>query len=641
MFTDMVGYTALGQRNEPLSLALVEEQKTIVRPILARHNGTEIKTIGDAFLVEFSSALDAARCAYDIQRAIKEFNISMPEEKRIHLRAGVHLGDVVVDSQGDISGDTVNVASRIVSIADDGGVCLTRQVFDHVQNKFNLPLKTIGFVPLKNVSEAIELFKMIMPWGTTEYPEKAIERSFDKRRIAVLPFANISADPDNEYFADGMTEELISTMSRIGGLRVVARTSVMGYKSSQKKINEIAKELEVGSVLEGSVRKSGDKLRITVQLIDSLSSDHIWAESYDRDLKEVFVIQSDIAKMVAQELKVQLQSQEARNLSDKREAVPEAYTLYLKGRYHWNERTKEGLNKALKYFERAAEIDPIFASAYSGMADCYSALVNYGWMTPYKAGPLARDYSKKALEIDETLAEAHASLGFALMDDFWEFTSAENEFKRAIDLRPSYATVYHWYSVLLVYLRRHAEALVAEMQALDLDPVSRVFNMMKANILTMLGRTEESLQEYNKLIELNPDFSPAYFWKSNLHVLLREYDSAILDAKKSADLGGSPISKLQLAWVYAVAGEKGEAKRILDEVKTLVSNEYVTPVQIGLVELAMGNRDEGYRWIEKGIAEKDSGILMFGSLPLFKEYREDPSWLQIDKKLDLPRNPTK
>jgi len=636
MFTDMAGYTALGQRNEALSLALVEEQRKLIRPILVRHNGREIKTIGDAFLVEFPSGLDGVRCAYDIQRVIREFNISSREENRIHLRIGIHLGDVV-EYQGDISGDAVNVASRIESLAEEGGVCLTRQVYDQVHNKFELQLESLGLKQLKNVNVPIELYKMIMPWSMTGYSETTT-KSFDKRRIAVLPFTNISPDPANEYFADGMTEELISTMSRIGGLKVIARTSVMGYKGGQKKIAEIAKELEVGSVLEGSVRKAGDKLRITVQLIDSMSSDHIWAESYDRELKDVFIIQSDIAKTVADALKVQLQRQEVTTLNKKQAAVPEAYTLYLKGRFYWNERTRESVDKAMKYFEHAIKVDPSFASAYSGIADCYTTLVNYGWMTPDRAGSFARDFSTKALEIDETLAEAHASLGMTLMDQFWEFTSAETELKRAIEFRPSYATAYHWYSILLVYLRRHEEAFLAERRAMDLDPYSRVFNMGMANILAMLGRTDESLREYKKLIELNPDFSPAYFWKSDLHVLLSEFDTAVEDSKKSADLDGSPISKLQLAWVYAVAGNKSEAVKILNEVKGLTRDEYVRPVQIGLVELALGNREEGFGWIEKGIAEKDSALLMFGSLPYFKEYRKDPLWRQIDEKLGLPKS---
>jgi adenylate cyclase len=255
MYTDMVGYTALGQRSESLSLALVEEQRRLIRPILGRHNGREIKTIGDAFLVEFPSALDAVRCAYDIQRATREFNISFPEEKRIHLRVGLHLGDVV-ESHGDISGDAVNVASRIEPLAEDGGVCLTRQVFDHVSNKFELPLSSLGPKALKNVSEPLEVFRMMMPWE-----KEAAETlpQLDSKRVAVLPFVNMSPDPNDAYFADGMTEEIISTVSGISGLSVISRTSVMSYKGATKRVKEIGKELEVGSVLEGSLRKAGTR----------------------------------------------------------------------------------------------------------------------------------------------------------------------------------------------------------------------------------------------------------------------------------------------------------------------------------------------------------------------------------------------
>src|SRR5882762_6853956 len=249
MFTDMVGYTALGQRNESLSLALVEEQRRLVRPILGRHNGREVKTMGDAFLVAFASALDAVKCAYEIQRATRELNFSLPLEQKLRMRIGVHLGDVV-DSEDDISGDAVNVASRIESFADEGGVCVTRQVFDHVQNKFELPMTSLGAKALKNVSVPFEVYRITMPWDR----EKTIQSEpslLDKKKIAVLPFANMSPDPGDEYFADGMTEELITVLSKISGLRVVARTSAMRFKGEKVTVSRIGQELRVGSLTEG------------------------------------------------------------------------------------------------------------------------------------------------------------------------------------------------------------------------------------------------------------------------------------------------------------------------------------------------------------------------------------------------------
>jgi len=291
MFTDMAGYTALGQRNESLSLAMVEEQRRLIRPLLDKHRGREVKTMGDAFLVEFHSALDAVRCAYDIQRVTRELNFSLPEDRRLGLRIGVHLGDVI-GSTNDVQGDAVNVASRIEPLAEDGGVALSRQVYDHIQNKFELPLTSLGLKPLKNVSAPLEVYKVVMPWEK----ERASSPELNARRIAVMPFANMSPNPGDEYFADGMTEELISTMSKIQQFEVISRTSVMQFKKNPKPMKEVARELDAGTVIEGSVRKSGSRLRVTVQMIDAARDRHTWAESYDRDLKDVFSIQSEISK---------------------------------------------------------------------------------------------------------------------------------------------------------------------------------------------------------------------------------------------------------------------------------------------------------------------------------------------------------
>jgi TolB-like protein/tetratricopeptide (TPR) repeat protein len=634
MFTDMVGYTALGQRNESLSLALVEEQRKLIRPILSRHNGREIKTMGDAFLVEFPSALDAVRCAYDIQRATREFNISLPIEKRIHLRVGVHLGDVV-ESPGDISGDAVNVASRIEPLAEDGGVCITRQVYDHVLNKFERPLMSLGPKALKNVSALVEVYKMVMPWEE----ERAASRPIlDKRRIAVLPFTNISPDPADEYFADGMTEELISTMSRISGMKVIARTSIMGYKGGHKKVDEVARELGVGTVLEGSVRKAGNRMRITAQLIDSETSEHMWAESYDRELEDVFAVQSDISKTVAEALKVQLFSHERVVIDKKHMANPEAYTLYLKGRFYWNERTQQSVNKALKYFEKAAGIDPGFALAYSGLADCYNILAGFDWMAPDRAYPLAKSFSTKALEIDESLAEAHASLAVTLRNQLWDFRSAERELRRAIELRPSYAPAYHWLAGVLGCLGRIEEALSCEKLGIEIDPYSPIINTGLAYWLNVVGKTDEAMKQYRRTVELDPDYIPARIWKSEVHVNLSEYDTAIDEARKAVDIEKTPPTELNLAWVYAAAGRRDEAQSILDNVKSRAAKEHVCPVAIGTVELALGRTVEGFNSLQKALEERDDCLLDLLSEPWFSQYRSDPRWKQMYAKMGLPQS---
>src|SRR5713101_2154876 len=450
MFTDIVGFTALGQRNESLALSVLDEQRELLRPIFIKHSGREVKTIGDSFLVDFPSALSAVKCAYEIQKTTREFNSSLPKERRVQVRIGVHLGDVV-ESQGDISGDTVNVASRIESLADSGGVCLTRQVFDQVQSKFELPLRSMGAKSLKNLRAPMEVFKMVMPWEGAVI-EEAVE--LDSHRVAVLPLKNMSPDPNDEYFADGMTEELITALSGLRELTVIARTSDMQYKNSPKRVAEVGRELKTGTVIEGSVRKAANKVRITVQMIDATTEGHLWVQNSDRQMDDIFAIQSEIAEKVADALKVKLIDSTRHRLEKKPTENTEAYMLYLRGRYYWNERTREDIDKAIKYFEHAIRIDPQFAPSYSGLADCYSVIIDYLWMAPHRTSQLARDFSMKALELDNDLAEAHASLALTQMNYFWDFGSAERELKRAIELRPNYAPAHHWRAIMLLYQKR-------------------------------------------------------------------------------------------------------------------------------------------------------------------------------------------
>ena len=354
MFTDMVGYTALGQKNELLSLALVEEQRKLIRPIILRHNGREIKTMGDSFLVEFPNALDSVRCAYDIQRSIREYNISLSEDKRIDLRVGLHLGDVV-ESEGDVFGDAVNVASRIEPLAEDGGVCLTRNVYESTRNKFEVSSVSIGVKTLKNVSEPIEVYRMELPWAKTS----AETASSPVSRIAVLPFANLSPDPGDEYFADGMTDEIISTVSRLDQVEVISRTSIMQYKRNPKPIRDVSRELNVGIILEGGVRKAGNRLRITTQLIDAAKDRHLWTETYERNLEDVFAVQTEVAQKVAEALKVRLHKV-GRSEST---ADMGAYTMYLRAMQLWSAGTQASLRESIVLFEAAVSKDPGFACA--------------------------------------------------------------------------------------------------------------------------------------------------------------------------------------------------------------------------------------------------------------------------------------
>ncbi len=640
MFTDMVGYTLMTQRNEALSLALVEEQRKLVRPILARHRGREVKTIGDAFMVEFASALDAVRCAYDIQRTVRELNTAVPEERRIVLRIGVHLGDVV-SSEGDISGDAVNIASRIESLAENGGVCVTRQVYDQVDNKFEIRLESLGSKQLKNVTTPVEVFRAVMPWGLSEKPEPV---RLDVKRIAVLPFANMSPDSADVYLSDGMTEELITSLSGIRGLMVIARTSVMKYRSTQKGISEIARELNVGSLVQGSVRKAGNRVRITVQLIDAATEGHIWARNYDRQLDDIFAIQSEIAEKVAGDLSVKLVSSERARLERKPTEDTEAYMLYLKGRHYWNERSDEGLLKAVAYFEKAVEMDKDFALGYSGLADCYNVMGRNGPGEPAPNFEKAKEFAMKALKLDESLAEAHTALAGVPNYYSHDWDGAEAEFRRAIELKPNYSAAHQWYSHFLGAQHRLRDAENEMAIAIQLDPLSVIMNHNMGAAYYYQGDFDKAIEWFKRANDLDPSLMLASWGATNIilaYVLSGRIDDA---AKELEKLGRLPrkVRSLELMRAYLLAGMKRseEARAVLRKVESEYVQQQVSPYQIAPVRFALGDVDEGFRWLQVAYDTHDGGMIWINADHELKGVRDDPRFIALRKAIGLPKLPS-
>ena len=615
MFTDIAGYTSLSQRNEKLALQLLEEHRSLLRPFFPRHAGKEIKTIGDAFLVEFASALEAVRCAFEMQQSLHERNAINPPGRKVTLRIGIHLGDVV-HNQNDVYGDAVNIASRIEPLADPGGISLTEQVYDHVKNKFEFPIVSAGRREVKNVDAPLEVYKVVLPWeerGSSVGPE-----DFDRRRVAVLPFANISPDPNDEYFADGMTEELISAISKIPELTVISRTSVMKYKGGGRSIQEIRPELKVGTMLEGSVRKAGTKVRISVQLIDANKEGHLWAENYNRELQDVFEVQSDIAHKVAESLKVRLLARDAERVAKVPTADMEAYTLYLKGRFFWNERTLAGVNKAIRYFEEAIRHDPGYALAYAGLADCYTILENWSFLKPQEAAPKTKEYSKKALEIDDTLAEAHTSMAVVWANS-WEWERAESEYRRAIELNPNDATAHHWYGHgVLEALKRYDEAISELKEAQKLDPFSLIIATNLGDALLAARRMEGAIEQYRSILETDPNFAYAHARLGMALAASSAFEEAIAEAEKSWSLSPENVeTKAILAYVYFAAGRREAAERILEEMKEIAKTRYVTPALFAEVYSALGKRDQAFEWLDRAAETRSSTLVMNLSEPQF------------------------
>ncbi len=617
MFTDMVGYTALGQRNESLSLALVEEQRKLIRAILSKHNGREIKTMGDAFLVEFPSALDAVKCAYDIQRATREFNVSLPEDQRLHLRVGVHVGDVV-EAAGDISGDAVNIASRIEPLAEDGGVCLTSNVYDQVSNKFELSLASLGLKTLKNVKAPVRIYKMVMPWDK----RKAVSISkFNPKRIAILPFTNISADQADEYFADGMTEELISVMSNIAGLKVISRTSVMQFKKTTKSVAEIAQDLSTGSILEGSVRKSGLKVRVTAQLIDVNTDTHVWSKNYDREIKDIFEIQGDISLGIAESVRVRLLPVERKRVQKEATSSVDAHLLYMKGRYYWNERTKASLEKAIGYFEKAIKKDPAYALAYSGLSDTYSVMSDHGYMSRSKAHPLALKNAETAVKLDPNLSDAHASLGLALIDAR-DYQRSAHELERAIQINPNNSSAHMWYSRVAITNRARSDigqAMRSAENAVRLDPLNLIAGVGLGWGYYYLHRLDEAISQLRKVIDLSPEFPLAHLWLAMTHLLKGEPEQAIREARTLDRV--YPVKSF-VGVILAGVGRAQEAREIADGLEQ--SNEYVDPADLAWLYGLLGDREKTIEWLSHAIEEDSAHLDYFVLDPSLRDCRKNP-----------------
>ncbi len=632
MFTDIVGYSALTQKDEQLALELLEEHRKIVRPIVARHNGREIKTIGDAFLIEFGSALEAIQCAIDIQKTLHSHNEQSTVERRIGLRVGIHLGDVL-QRQNDVLGDAVNIASRIEPLAEPDGICISQQVYDQVRNKIDRSIEDLGPHQLKNIDYPINVYRILHPWENNEMTQVRL----DRKRIAVLPFLNISPDPNDAYFADGLTEELMVRLSSISGLKVIARTSIMRYKGTAKSVREIGKELESGTVLEGSVRKAANRLRVTAQLIDATTQEHLWAQNYDRQLEDVFAIQTEVAENVADALETQLLGEERERVEKKPTGDINAYTFYLKGRYYWNERNKESLEKAIKYFEEAIDRDPTFAPAYSGLADTYIVLVGHGYIGRSEGNAKAESAATRALKLDDRLAEAHTSLGY-LLSDQWDWPRAEKELVKALRINPNYATAHHWYSLHLLNLGRLDEAFREMKIAEELDPVSAMIHTAVGVLYFYARQYDVALGEIDKALELDPNFVPAhgnrvdvYLAKSMFNEALEELEERVLPHYQPLTIGG----KAELGSYYARIGRTEEAQRLLRECEEASAHERsedVNPQALALIHLKLGNKDRAFEWLEKAFEAHTIIPFQVKLSPFFDEITSDPRFDELMKK---------
>ena len=635
MFTDMVGYSAITQRNESLAIKLLEAQREVVRRFLAKHNGREIDTTGDGFFVEFVSALDAVKCAVGIQSTFREMNANRPEEENIWIRIGIHLGDVIHTGR-QVAGDAVNVAARIEPLAPAGGICITAQVYASVLNKVEDLFESMGMPELKNISTPMEVYR-VSGFGKDTGASVPTRKLLPKDRVAILPLTNISSDPNDEYFADGMTEELISSVSRTKGLRVIARTSVMRYKGSTKSINEIGRELNVGSVLEGSIRKAGNKFRISVQFVDTTNEEPQWSHDYDREIEDVLDIQSSIAQKVAEALQEHVLGSLTHSVQQKAKRNPEAYINYLRGRQAWNQRTEESLKKAIGFFEESLDVDAEYANAYTGLADSYATLALFEFMAPHEAYPKAKEAVGKALALDPQLAEAHTSLGLIKFQYDWDWKEAEKELTEAININPNYAPAHHFFADYLKAMGRFDEALVEIAKAQELDPLSLAINTGVGHVLYLSRQYDKAIEQYKRAVDLDPNFMMTHIWFGRTYLEKGMYKEAISELETGVKLSGeSTLALAMLGHGLASAGRKEEAMQILETLKERAKTQYVPSYWIAVIYNGFKDKEQVLDWIKKAYAERSSWLVWSNVEPRFAWLRNDPDAVELLKAMKFP-----
>ncbi len=639
MFTDTVGYTASTQTNEGRTLDLLRQQTELVRPLLALHQGREIKSTGDGFLVEFDSALKAVQCAIGIQRRIFERNAEASFQP-IRIRIGVHLGDVVQNG-ADILGDAVNLAARIEPLAEPGGICVSGAVYDQVRSKVPDKFEKLEPKALKGVQVQIDVYRVLLPWAGNDNGTRGDESAvLDPTRIAILPFANISPDSADEYFADGLTEELIANLSLVPGLKVIARTSVIGYRKTEKKVATIGKELGVGTVVEGSVRRAANRIRVTVQVIDVATEEHLWTAKYDDDLDDIFAVQSDIAQKVVTSLPGSLEKARAPVPSLEKPTETEAYLAYLQGQSLMWKTDEASLRRSIEFFQKALKTDPTFARAYAGIARAYIGLGSEGyipWIDSIHRGISA---SERAIAMDPDLAEAHglrAELAF-MGDDLADVLF--HEVQRALELNPNLAQAHNMLSALAGSLGVVETYVTEAEQAFQLDPLSPVTIRSLGNAYFFTGRIEESAAHWKKTLEQNPQDGRRGL--VDYYILTKDFEKAEAMVRELERI--APESSLTLlcrGYLAAVQGDRATATRVIASMEERFREGTSRQSFIGFIYYALGDLDRYFEYMLSAAEAHTLQLLRVRFSPLFAAARRDTRHLELLATYSRPLQPTK
>ena len=682
MFTDMVGYSALAQRDDRLALELLEEHRRLLREIFPRFNGTEIKTIGDAFLVEFGSALEAAQCAIEIQRTLAKRNHDVTSDRRIKLKIGIHIGDVI-HRDGDVYGDGVNIASRIEQLAGAGGICVSTDVERQIRNALEARFEKFGSADLKNIKLPMDLFRIVLPWETGSKTESSpaepskrlrvlvpaailvilallavwwwMERSSknqpavahalptaptnapDQKSVAVLPFVNLSDDKGSEYFSDGVSEELLTVLQKIPGMHVAARTSAFSFKGKNATAQEIGQKLGVAHLVEGSVRKSGDTVRIAARLTRADTGEELWSENFTRDLKDVFAVQSELAETIVAQVRDRLTGGAAAS-ADKQKIQAEvqaaekggtknvdAHQLYLQGRFYENRHSEKSAREALAAYQHAVELDPGFALAWAGVAGTnvwLAAFATEGGQKTFDAHlSSARDAVTRALSIEPNLPEALLARASIETNFDYNWNAAAQTLSKALELAPADPNIVIAAGNLEVARGNMDRGIELYRKAVDLDPVNPQARAFLAFNLAATKRFAEAQAEYPRVVELNPAAPWAHAGLGLAYLLEGKFEEAVAATEGEAG---------EWARLLIVACARWGAKKIpeADAALAKLTKDFpeTAAYQIAEVHAYRGDKDKAFEWLERARQQHDGGLPSLRKDPLLTNLYDDPRW---------------
>jgi adenylate cyclase len=623
MFTDIQGYSATMQRNEEEAFRLRTRHREILNREHANFNGQVIQYYGDGTLSIFPSAVQAVRCALQMQ-------LEYRREPEVPVRIGLHMGDIVFDD-GQIFGDGVNLASRIESLGFPGGVLMSDRIRQEVHNQPELPTISLGTFQLKNIERPVEVFslqhtRLAMPPAHLLQAKAEQVKSRSKRAggfqrasmrhkagasIAVLPFKNMSNDPEQDYFGEGVAEDILNSLSTVEQLKVAGRASSFRFRGDSTDLREIGEKLGVSNVLEGSIRKQSNRIRVTVQLTDIKGGFQIWSDRYDRYLDDIFAVQDEIATAVTERLKVTLLGNRNKLTVKPVTSNTEAYELYLKGRFHMNRRAG-GIATGIKYFQLAIELDPNFALAYAGFADAYLMAASYGVVSPIIAGARAKEAAEKAISLNADFSEPYCSLAFYYTCCEWNWQEAERNFLRALELNPSNAQAHYWYGLnfLCWSMGDFTNGENHGRMAVELEPLSSICYGILGPILHVQRKYEETVAVCMKGLEIDPNAFLCALYLGIAHTSLKQHRKAItilnalvINAKRHH------FALAALAMAYIGNSEFELALELYEELKKRSTEEYVTPTLVGIVAGYLNKTEESREYLEKGYENRDPVLL--------------------------------